>query len=403
MYKESVFNVYFTVDGESYVFNSLSGALLQMEEGYPEKATPEEVEVLLNEGIVRESDYDELAEFENAIQGNVRKQVNKAYVTLVLSQACNFNCSYCYQDHQQRILTTADALILADKIEDKIKNGLQEIQVNYFGGEPFTNIPAMLAFNARMEGFSKQYGVRYRALTSTNGEFVTRDVLNQIHFEKVRLTFDGDEYWHNTIRRARRFTYSKQLDLMEEFLDRGTVVEARFNVCKENAHAFLCTLKDITNLPQFENNAVRLVVAPMKNARYDRSITELSSKEFADEYREILACARSQGMKIDLPQAATSPCPFDYGLAYCIGPRLERMYCSECFDRPNDNEFSMKHEYKIPEQCRSCAVLPLCLGPCSRRTLEESCIPERLVLKEILTDYVRAYLTESQQADPIAI
>ena len=396
MYKESIFNVYFSIDGESYVFNSLSGALLQMEEGYPERATLEEVEALLYEGILCRDDCDELEELENTIQSNVRRRANKAYLTLVLSQACNFNCRYCYQDHQTHTLTFADALTLADEFEDKIQNGLQEIQVNYFGGEPFTNIPAMLAFDSRMKDFSKRYGIRYRALTSTNGELVTRDVLDQIHFEKVRLTFDGDEYWHNTVRRAKRFTYSDQLSLMGEFLDRGTIVEARFNVCQENAHSFSSALMDITSLPQFCSNAVRLVVAPMKNARNDRSITELSSEDFAEEYRGILACARSQGMKIDLPQAVTFPCFFDCGLASCIGPRLKRMYCSERFDRADGKGPSSDREYKIPEQCRTCTVLPLCLGPCSRQTLEESCIPERFVLKGILADYVRAYLIESK-------
>ena len=58
-------------------------------------------------------------------------------VTITLTEACNLDCTYCYENHksQKRIsMDTVKEIILKEMTED---NGFTEVEFDLFGGEPF--------------------------------------------------------------------------------------------------------------------------------------------------------------------------------------------------------------------------------------------------------------------------
>lgn len=60
-------------------------------------------------------------------------------ITITLTQSCNLNCVYCYEQHKSK---EAMSLSIAKKIVDKefaLDDGFDEIEFDLFGGEPFLN------------------------------------------------------------------------------------------------------------------------------------------------------------------------------------------------------------------------------------------------------------------------
>ena len=60
-------------------------------------------------------------------------------ITLTLTQKCNLSCVYCYENHKSSKMMRLET---AKKIVDKellLNDGYEEIEFDFFGGEPFLN------------------------------------------------------------------------------------------------------------------------------------------------------------------------------------------------------------------------------------------------------------------------
>lgn len=64
---------------------------------------------------------------------------NFRQITLIITENCNLNCTYCYEKHKENSYMTFET---AKKIIDKEFEEVSDkdfIQVEFFGGEPFLN------------------------------------------------------------------------------------------------------------------------------------------------------------------------------------------------------------------------------------------------------------------------
>lgn len=108
----------------------------------------------------------------------------------ILTTACNFSCSYCYQPHSCLYLDTEKALKTADFFFPFLDEGSF---INFYGGEPLLAFDVMREVVSRMERLSERTGKKVGFSITTNGSLVTDEILAFFdrHRFSVLLSFDG--------------------------------------------------------------------------------------------------------------------------------------------------------------------------------------------------------------------
>ncbi len=117
-------------------------------------------------------------------------------LVLLVSEACNFACTYCYGTYGERtrkmnIETAVHAIDLA------LKLGIRDIV--FFGGEPLTNFPVIQQAVEHIEKIGCE-DVNLRM--TTNASLVTEEIvefLHRHHFQ-VSVSMDGDQRSHDLTR-----------------------------------------------------------------------------------------------------------------------------------------------------------------------------------------------------------
>ncbi len=391
-YKNSIFNEYFTCSGKNYVFNTSSGSLIQMNRDYPLRATEKELAVLLDNGIIVRDTSDEVFELIEKVNRKIDTPIKTLYITVVLTNNCNFGCVYCYQNHCHKDFSVEDATRLTVQVDEWLGGDIESIVVNYFGGEPLMNSDILISLDSSIKSIARKYDKGYQSNISTNGSMLSIDILQKVQFNLIRLTFDGNAFWHNRFRKMPAFSYADQLDLLACILKNSdSNVEVRFNVCKENTESFDSVFDDILGISSFDASRVKFEVARMKNVKNNSAISELTQEEYARAYMTILTYKKNHNLKLNLPKPATTPCPFSINKAVCLGPGMIKYFCSESDGKSFDKDLlsSRRPHISLSRDCQECKCLPFCLGPCRvHKQSNSSCIPEKYILPELLTAFL---------------
>lgn len=119
-------------------------------------------------------------------------------LTVMLTNACNLNCKYCYfhfhpSEEFERIDT--EAIISAyKKLLEHFADGVEYIQ--FFGGEPLLHFPVIQEVTEQIISHAKDTGVLCpRFGINTNGLLLKKEVMDffQAHNFFVRISIDGTE------------------------------------------------------------------------------------------------------------------------------------------------------------------------------------------------------------------
>ncbi len=63
---------------------------------------------------------------------------------LMVTHACNLNCSHCYESHKRNVFMNAGLareIILSETQFVSESDDFDELQIDFMGGEPFMNFP----------------------------------------------------------------------------------------------------------------------------------------------------------------------------------------------------------------------------------------------------------------------
>ncbi len=113
-----------------------------------------------------------------------------SYFTVILTDECNFNCSYCYQ---KRGNTYLESTVLEKSLHFFLPYLKEECFIGFTGGEP------LLAFNQieqvvnHLKNKNKTHGKKIKFSLTTNGSFINEDILKFLNQHKftIILSFDG--------------------------------------------------------------------------------------------------------------------------------------------------------------------------------------------------------------------
>ena len=252
---------------------------------------------------VEVSYFDMVVRTRNALDPETVK--SKRYsrcITFQVTDGCNLNCSYCYQICKgKNYMSPETGIKLVDylyELYDKndpngfINQETQNIQLDFIGGEPFLNIPAM---NAVCERFF-EIGVtrhhpwveNFRISISSNGTLYfnpeVQEFLKKYHnFISLNITLDGPKDLHDACRVDYNGlgSFEKAMAAVNDYRERfGRIDSTKVTISKEN----LPHLSKIINFAK-ENGFTNIAANTVAEAEWDIEDAKLfysQLKEIAD-------------------------------------------------------------------------------------------------------------------------
>ena len=172
---------------------------------------------------------------------------DEVQIFFVTNYACNFACSYCYQDEYAPVpkpLTTEVIDAFFKYIKTEFAGRKKYITV--FGGEPLLNSPQQQAIIANLLDQAKaaQLDICFVTNGYTLDDYI--DILKTGRIREIQVTLDGTEKIHN----SRRFlkggsaTFAKIVKGVDICLENNLTVNLRMVIDKEN-------IDDLPDMAQF--------------------------------------------------------------------------------------------------------------------------------------------------------
>ena len=117
---------------------------------------------------------------------------DKRSVTITLTEACNLNCTYCYENHKSHNKMSIDTLKAIIEKEMMADNEYRVIEFDLFGGEPFLEFEHIKEICDYINTLNSKK--RYIFLATTNGTLVhgkVKEWLREHPYFVCGLSYDG--------------------------------------------------------------------------------------------------------------------------------------------------------------------------------------------------------------------
>ncbi len=141
-----------------------------------------EQELLLNEDEIRSA----LVSFKELLNDTL-------LLTIMPTEACNFRCPYCYEDHRPVTMGRETATQLQKYIAEQASH-FRYVRINWFGGEPTLCKDTLLETNTLVQELQKSYPFQFTSSMTTNGYLLDLNSFKQYYAAGItdyQITLDG--------------------------------------------------------------------------------------------------------------------------------------------------------------------------------------------------------------------
>lgn len=154
-------------------------------------------------------------------------------ITLTLTENCNLNCTYCYENNKSKKRMNFD---IAKEIIDKELGGDEDevVTIDFFGGEPFLEFELMRQICEYT--WSKSWNKEYHFFASTNGTLIDKNI-------KEWLTEHREQYWCGlsydgtpSMNDVNRCNSSSMIDL-DFFVENWPTQGVKMTVSRDSIHS----------------------------------------------------------------------------------------------------------------------------------------------------------------------
>lgn len=402
--KSSCYNFILNPKGKGCIlYNSLSGAIISVTD--PEELrkvqdivnrecvcyeeADETVRILYDNGILVEKEKDELEYLQFLYEREVVRD-QELSLTLITTRQCNLRCVYCYEKHENLVMSEQVYHNLELYIEQSLKNReYSGVSITLFGGEPFLEYEQIVCFLGKVQKLCDTYHASYGVGATSNGVLIYPErfeKLCQLGVNYYQITIDGLETTHDM--------YRKSLD------KRGSFQKIIENLSYMNStdHDFEVTIRTNFNEEVFRNaREFYQFIAENFDERFhvyyegikklggenDEALDVLDAGEVSETSVDIAEYIRELGIKNDVVDEMTLPfhrvCYATKHNDYLIDYDGSVLKCTLSLDddrnrigRICDDGImeidEVKHarwvgkKTQLSELCKTCRVLPLCYG-----------------------------------------
>ena len=419
-YKLSKYNVLFKRDSKQYLWNTLSGALIALDDAgitylndfKKGVANDNYSELLLQNGCIVDERYDELGRvIFDAKMALLDESPMGMHYTIAPGLGCNYNCPYCFEKGRTAHMG------MTRKIQDMVcdfiikaaerNHNLKHLDIRWFGGEPLLYLDAIVHISERLINYCKSRDLIYTAGIVTNGRYLSpanAKVLKRLNVNYVQLSIDGmrDAY------ALSKGTVPEDFDATIDNLERSAEIlpiTVRINVSESIDEAKKLT--DYLLRERKLDGRIKVYIAHIRDySENDIRKKQKSHSQFLDNEKKFFSMFALDGkyhpesLAVIKPKRRNTPCWTICRANYCIGPEGELYRCEHFFGRKNhvvgtiqdgsfyslDDTRYLQHIY--PSKCKSCQMLPVCAGGCMNdvKNNETAICCEKF--KERLIDYL---------------
>jgi uncharacterized protein len=414
----SRYNFSVIADGVAALFNARSGALVRLagDDGielaqtlcrWPLHVDPEIMpasilSILTKGAFLIATDADELA----AIARTFREARDEAPIVLTITTTmdCNLGCYYCYEDRTNDRLEMTDVAQIVSLAAKRLADSQSgSLHVDWYGGEPMLNAEFIEACSLELQALCAQQGAAYHASIISNGTawpsdpgaFVVRHKIRQ-----AQISFDGLERNHNKRRRFRKgrtspgtSSFRSAWDLVTALLD-FVRVDVRYNMDGGNLGDVIPFI-DRAERSGWFSRTYPAVFQPARLTSYSKRSEFMRDVALTpDEYDRIRGRIRGRAAgrflveeseaPDGIPVPRTSVCAAlarhsdvvgaDRQLYRCglqVGERGRATAALQSDAVGSDAIFWRDYDPTHRPQCAHCSFLPLCMGGCPKKHLED--------------------------------
>lgn len=133
---------------------------------------------------------------------------------LMITHACNLNCSYCYETHKRNAYMNIDLakeIITREDLFVKNSDQFDELEIDFMGGEPFMNFPLIKDVVEWLE--TGVIDVPWICFATTNGTLLTDEIKAWLREHKKSITLGASYDGTGKMQSTNRGTDKYNLDL----------------------------------------------------------------------------------------------------------------------------------------------------------------------------------------------
>lgn len=350
---------------------------------------------LINQGIIIEDNLNE-TEKVSYLFNKTKYQENTFILVISPTIECNFGCKYCFETRRPEVWDNELRNKLINFVSD-ISKKVKSLHVGWFGGEPTLEYDNIKNMTEIFKDICKNNNCDYSASITTNGYLMSQekiDELERLCINKIQITIDGDEEFHNIKRPLRNGdkTFDKVFNNLLNIIDKNIKVILRINIDDENKDSILSLLNKI---PKEKRNKVIINICNIFQNKNKIDTYDIYKKaiELGFQYppfRESwVICEGSFTNSITInPDGKIGPCQMCKEKGFYFGKitnkSLKITKPSEFYKFRNVNPTKNTN-------CINCIKFPICLGSCtfSRYKDECFCADETLFTDEGVNKLIR--------------
>lgn len=133
---------------------------------------------------------------------------------LMVTHACNLNCSYCYETHKRNAymdVNLAKEIILREAQFVSESDQFDELEIDFMGGEPFMNFPLIKEIVEWLEG--GVIAVPWICFATTNATLLTDEIKAWLREHKKTINLSASYDGNSKMQSTNRATDKYEIDL----------------------------------------------------------------------------------------------------------------------------------------------------------------------------------------------
>ena len=260
--EKSLFNVIVPLKNEdALIYNSISKAIVRIQKSdrkdyenndFSDSFYPTWL-LLKQHYMLTQSAYAQKDALETSDKKSKKLNNHHLSLTLMMSESCNFACSYCNQglNKNHTKLSKETVVNVCNYIESQ--KTLKSVHISWYGGEPLLSFDLIKEYSYLLQQTVKQNQLKYEANIITNGYFLTSYRAKQLvkfGVSIAQVTLDGDKVSHDKIRfsKADQSSYDIIMSNIEDVLNETKLhIVLRVNVTLNNIDNLYHLVDDIND------------------------------------------------------------------------------------------------------------------------------------------------------------